>query len=72
MHLIWQIIVPKSGDLILFDWEQDKKLNHVGIVEKVENNYIYVIEGNSNDQCKENKYSINDKVIVGFGVTMKN
>ncbi len=64
--------VPKSGDLIFFDWEQDKKLNHVGIVEKVENNYIYVIEGNSNDQCKENKYSINDKVIVGFGVTMKN
>ena len=72
MHLIWQIIVPKSGDLIFFDWEQDKKLNHVGIVEKVENNYIYVIEGNSNNQCKENKYSINDKVIVGFGVTMKN
>lgn len=60
--------IPKSGDLIFFDWEQDKKLNHVGIVEKVENDYIYVIEGNSNDKCMRNKYFINSNEIAGFGV----
>lgn len=59
--------IPKSGDLIFFDWDGDKKLNHVGIVERVENNYIYVIEGNSNNQCKENKYKIKDKNISGYG-----
>ncbi len=60
--------IPKSGDLIFFDWEQDKKLNHVGIVEEVENNYVYVIEGNSNDKCMRNKYFINSNEIAGFGV----
>lgn len=61
--------IPKSGDLIFFDWEQDKKLNHVGIVEKVENNYIYVVEGNSNDRCKESIYGVNDISISGYGIT---
>ena len=30
--------------------------DHVGIVERIGNNYIYTIEGNSNDECKEKKY----------------
>jgi len=36
---------PKSGDIIFFDWEEDGKPNHVGIVEKVENNKVYTVEG---------------------------
>lgn len=48
--------IPKSGDLIFFDWENDNDLDHVGIVERIGNNYIYTIEGNSNDECKEKKY----------------
>lgn len=60
--------IPNSGDIIFFDWEDDGEVNHVGIVEKVENNTIYTIEGNSTDDtCLERQYSINSKVIFGFG-----
>lgn len=61
--------VPRAGDIIFFDWENDGKPNHVGIVEKVEDNYIYTIEGNStNDTCRSKKYNINSNVIYGFGL----
>ena len=46
--------VPKAGDIIFFDWEVDGKVNHVGIVEKVENGKIYTVEGNSTDDtCRQ-------------------
>ncbi len=61
--------VPRPGDIIYFDWEQDGKPNHVGIVEKVENNNIYTIEGNSTDDgCREKSYVVNSKYIYGFGL----
>lgn len=66
----WQTkeYVPKEGDIIFFDWEVDGQVNHVGIVEKVENNIIYTIEGNStNDTCRKKQYIINSDVIFGFG-----
>ena len=60
--------IPKSGDIIFFDWDKDGNVNHVGIVEKVENNYIYTIEGNStNDTCRQKKYHKNNKAIYGYG-----
>lgn len=60
---------PRPGDIIFFDWEVDGKPNHVGIVEKTEDGYIYTIEGNSTDDgCRAKKYQINSKVIYGFGV----
>lgn len=59
---------PKIGDLIFFDWQQDGISDHVGIVEKVENDIIYTIEGNSSDQCKQNKYNVGTSVIYGYGL----
>ncbi|MDD3264128.1 MAG: CHAP domain-containing protein, partial [Candidatus Nanoarchaeia archaeon] len=59
--------IPKSGDIIFFDWEQDNIVDHVGIVEKVENNEIFTIEGNSLDECRRNEYDLNSKVIFGYG-----
>ena len=60
---------PRPGDIIFFDWEQDGKPNHVGIVEKTEKGYIYTIEGNSTDDgCRAKKYSVNSDVIYGFGI----
>ena len=60
---------PRPGDIIFFDWEVDGKPNHVGIVEKIENGYIYTIEGNSTDDgCRAKKYSIKSNVIYGFGL----
>lgn len=59
--------MPKAGELIFFDWENDNDPDHVGIVEKVDNNYIYTIEGNSKDECRSRKYRIGYKRIYGYG-----
>ena len=60
---------PRPGDIIFFDWEVDGKPNHVGIVEKTEDGYIYTVEGNSaDDGCRAKKYSITSNVIYGFGL----
>lgn len=44
----------------------------MGIVEKVENNYVYTIEGNSSDECRERMYKLGGKSIVGYGISIKN
>lgn len=59
---------PRPCDIIFFDWENDGKANHVGIVEKVENGNIYTVEGNSTDDGVREKIYINNKVIFGYGV----
>ena len=66
---LWQTrgYTPSPGDIIFFDWQGDGHVDHVGIVEKTENNKIFTIEGNSDDEVKNNSYSINDKCIYGFG-----
>ena len=59
----------QSEWLIFFDWEQDGKPNHVGIVNHVENGMIYTVEGNSTDDGVRKKiYFIDSPVIYGFGV----
>ncbi|WP_279006376.1 lysozyme family protein, partial [Thomasclavelia cocleata] len=60
--------IPSSGDLIFFDWQKDGNPNHVGIVERVENNTVYTIEGNSSDECRERSYSFGSNVIFGYGI----
>ena len=62
---------PKTGDLIFFDWEDNGftgTADHVGIVEKVEGNTVYTIEGNSDDKCAERSYKIGYKELLGYGV----
>ncbi len=65
--------VPKSGDFILYDWDdkEPKKDNrnspdHVGIVEKVKDGAITVIEGNVSDKCKRRTLKVNGEYIRGF------
>ena len=39
---------PKAGDLVIFEWTSKGVLKrHIGIVYKVDKNYIYTIEGNT-------------------------
>ena len=65
---------PNPGDIIFFDWDkpetngQDGSTDHVGIVEKVENGYIYTIEGNSGDQVTNTSWAVGYYEIYGFGV----
>lgn len=63
---------PRIGDIIFFDWDkdnvgQDGTPDHVGIVEKVENGYVYTVEGNSGDSCRENRYTLGYYEIFGYG-----
>lgn len=60
--------VPKSGDVIFFDWEQDGHVDHVGIVETSDGKEVYTIEGNSRDEVKRKKYKIDSKYIYGYGI----
>ena len=65
---------PRPGDIIYFDWDnkgssgpQDGLADHAGIVEKVENGFVYTVEGNSGDSCRENRYAIGHYEIYGYG-----
>lgn len=67
-------VTPSVGWIVFYDWQDngvgDNKgvSDHVGIVEKVEGNYIYVIEGNYGEEVKRRKVTINSKYLRGYGV----
>lgn len=61
--------VPKVGDIFILDL--GKGLGHTGIVEKIANNIIYTIEGNTNDTGSREGYKVcrrtrEIKTIKGF------
>lgn len=64
--------VPKMGDFILYDWDDSGKgenknsPDHVGIVEKVKDGVITVIEGNKHDKVARRTINVNGKYIRGF------
>lgn len=66
--------VPKPGDILFYDWDDDgvgENTNgpeHVGIVEKVSGNMITVIEGNYKNAVTRRDIAVNGKYIRGFGV----
>lgn len=63
---------PKPADIIMYSWrdtgEGDNKLpaNHTGIVEKVENGVITVIEGNKGEKVGRRTIKINGRYIRGY------
>lgn len=65
--------IPKSGDILFYDWDDTGKgdnagvSDHVGIVEKVDGNTITVIEGNYSDSVKRRTIEVNGKYIRGYG-----
>lgn len=65
---------PNPGDILFYDWQDDGKgdntgwPDHVGIVEKVENGKITVIEGNYSKSVKRRTISVNAKNLRGYGV----
>lgn len=68
--------IPKEGDLIFFDWDaawdgalppQYGPMDHIGIVQRVEDGKIITIEGNSDDIVAERSYSLSSCDVTGFG-----
>lgn len=78
LYFLYKLVRQERLELwmiIYFDWnnqgwsgDQDGVADHVGIVEKVVDNTIYTIEGNSGDQCAERTYSLGYYEVLGFGV----
>lgn len=62
--------IPQKGDIIFFDLDPEKGngIDHVGIVNNVNEEYIYALEGNHDDQVNIYKYHINDSKIYGYAV----
>ena len=64
--------VPKRGDWILYDWDDNGKgdnvggPDHVGTVDKVSDSKIYVIEGNKSNAVGERILAVNGRYIRGF------
>lgn len=68
--------VPSPGMIIFYDWDspngesgpQDGLSDHTGIVEKVENEIVYTVEGNSGDSCRERQHTVGYYEILGYGI----
>ena len=67
-------ITPKPGYIIFYDWQDsgngDNKgsSDHVGIVERVANGKVYIIEGNYSNSVKRRTLSVNGRYIRGYGI----
>lgn len=59
---------PIPGDYVFFDWDGDSDPDHVGAVLFVKDGFLYTIEGNSGGKVAVQRYDLNDKRIVGYGV----
>lgn len=65
---------PLPGDIIFYDWNDDGKGDcsgnpeHVGVVEKVADGTISVIEGNYHDAVGRRNIAVNGRYIRGYGL----
>lgn len=72
-HGFWEErdYVPEPGSIIFFSWDNenglDGSIDHVGIVEKVEDGYVHTIEGNAYDMVMRRKYTLGWYEILGYG-----
>ena len=57
-----------AGDIIYFCWDGSGEAQHIGFVKAVDNEWVYTVEGNSNDMVEENKYRRDSSVILGYGL----
>lgn len=56
----------QPNDLIIYDWDGNGTLDHVGIIGRVADGKIYVIEGNIKDTVGYRTVSVDSKSVVGF------
>lgn len=59
--------IPKTGDVVYYDFNNDGISDHVGIVVSVSNGKMKVVEGNYSDSVGCRTIAVNANIIVGFG-----
>jgi hypothetical protein len=52
----YRVLEPRPGDVFIMDY--GKGLGHTGIVERVDNDYVYTIEGNTNDEGSREGFEV--------------
>jgi len=62
----WKGYVPKMGDIVYYDWNGDRVVDHVGLVESYSNGNITTIEGNYSDQVKRRTINYKSSSIFGY------
>ena len=69
----WKTADPKPGDMVLLDWEGGRgagddrgKVDHVAIVDRVENGRVYTIGGNQGDAVSAADYPADSNLILGY------
>lgn len=60
--------IPKAGDIIFFDFEEDGIIDRTGIVNEIDNTKLVVIEGDIDNSVVKNRYEMHDRCIVGYGM----
>ena len=60
----------QAGDILYYDWDSSGDADHVGIVEKSENGFLTVIEGNNgnypDDRVRRRKINSESSLIFGY------
>lgn len=46
-HIVANVRMARAGDLVMYDWNRDGSLDHIGIVEENCSSYLITIEGNT-------------------------
>ena len=59
---------PVAGDIVFIDYDENGAVDHVGIVETVNDKEIGTIEGDSEDSVCHRTYSLTDVKLLGYGV----
>lgn len=62
---------PRRGDLIFLQWETDETPSHMGIVERVDDENVYTIEGNVTGFVRRMRYPLGSSDIIAYGRTAK-
>ncbi|MDN6196299.1 MAG: CHAP domain-containing protein [Atopostipes suicloacalis] len=57
---------PEAGDLIVFDWQKNGWLDHIGLVESFDGKKVTTIEGNRSNAVRRKKYTWNNWQIAGY------
>lgn len=68
--------IPKTGDIIFYNWSGGSSAQHIGIVTGVSGNSVFTIEGNTDSslgfRCAGKTRSRTASYVVGYGVPAYN
>ena len=59
---------PQGGDVVFYDWNNNKIPDHVGMIESVSGDNVTAIEGNYNDAVKRRTFKKGYSLLLSYGL----